>query len=192
MPVSETNIAQLSVEWGAVCLATNVCPCLNAEGLCDRCEEFAADHSERDECPVGCLHCNGKGPQPGRVWALPGMQRMCTRCNGKGLFIMEPRQQCTTCNGTGWVTKRDLGALLQSLLDANFTFAIYGPGVLLNDEPSEYNGAEILVEIDELQENGHQSLLKVKEGQSTILNQGLLRAVAQALVAQGAELGVTA
>ena len=60
--MTQTNIDQLTEEqlWDAVCLATRECPAFySLEGF---------------RHPNTCPGCVDKGPTPGRVWALPGMQ----------------------------------------------------------------------------------------------------------------------
>ena len=136
-----------------------------------------------------CHHCEGKGPTPGRIWALPGMQERCESClvfMGECLPPRTPQQVCSTpqheghkkvgrsycgdCHGTGWVAKRDLGALLD-LPQWRY--------IDINQEGDYAYTCRVVVG-----EEQHY-------GDAPKRSQALLRAVAQALVAQGAMLGAT-
>ena len=129
------------------------------------CDAVCLAHRACKVCDGGarityCAHCEGKGPKPGRVWALPGMQEKCRLLLPSGLHL----DNCAgACRGTGWVAKRDLGALL----DISFF----------------YLGAHVVREMVNDAVNSMHDGLKAE--------QALLRAVAQALVAQRAELGVS-
>ena len=185
----------------AVCLATRECPGFQPP-------EDKGDLSMHLPCEQGyiecgfeefhytggyCPHCGpnkGKGivhelcSGTGRVWALQGMQERCPwkanifsdamhdNPNRKyDSVVIRGAQSFDPCHGTGWVAKRDLGALLAAL----FTWGWH----VVN----WYEGGVII------RRNLRTPLKLFGKGDS---EQALLRAVAQALVAQGAALGVTA
>ena len=161
-----TDVDALSVDqlWPACCLAHMVCPgsCINGE-----------------QPMTLCQTCIGKGPKPGRVWALPGMQERCphtlTACHTTAWLLANPGKRCEPCSGTGWVAKRDLGALLAA-----------------GAEPGHY--AISLVALDAKRPDGFRfrAWCRGYQGDGFEPTVACLRAVAQALVAQGAALGVTA
>ena len=116
--------------------------------------------------------CRAKNPDGS--WALPGMQEKCLDCNGFGEWTGEadacnaPGDPCEPCHGTGYVAKRDWMALVKNLSSIDVP-AVY---LYLGARP----GAQLGVAKPFI------------EGEP---EQALLRAVAQALVAQGCELGAT-
>ena len=160
--------------WDAVCLATKECKSPHHWGPKGR--------------PLLCMECSeGKGPKPGLVWALPGMQEqcpclkafsvfdpICTKCLPIGGFSKKVRNhttECLSCHGTGYVAKRDLGALLEAALTM---------------------GEYISLEAVDDGERGWSACVGPNDyHSSSTAEQALLRAVAQALVAEGAELGAT-
>ena len=157
MTASKTTIDAFTVDQlgDAVGLATNTCPVVWWE----------------DAHAVGCAGCKDKGPKPGFVWALPGMQERCGCLAWVGKQVPSDvlvadglqeyhRKANIFCHGTGWVAKRDLGALFISVipLDEIYLSVVDAVSKLTIDQPIE----------------------------------SVLRAVAQALVASGATLGVTA
>ena len=180
MTASKTTIDAFTVDQlgDAVGLATNTCPVVWWE----------------DAHAVGCAGCKDKGPKPGFVWALPGMQErcecarqfqrvkdgidpyavVCEKCYAEGSHS----QGCSMgCRGTGYVVKRDPGALWESLPKRWAVSAETGDG-------SDTTVVSILGP-------GRDSQGRYRDYVSSgaTLEQTLLRAVAQALVAQGAMLG---
>ena len=158
------QIDALSVDqlWDAVCLATKECSHWShqSRSIFDA-KNIADQEAHLAECP-----------DPGRVWALPGMQEKCPGCNGSGLEKHEhihgpySRESCTRCHGTGWVAKRDLAALLDYVFEIRFVGNTCGIRISASSPPYTASRAD--------------------------RKTALLSAVAQALVAQGTELGVTA
>ena len=135
------------------------------------------------ETPVYCLTCKNKGPKPGFVWALPGMQERCPgQANsepfqGKVLECAGPK--CLLCHGTGYVAKRDLEALL-----------FHPPvDVMLEVEACDDGSGECRAYVATDGEFINMPIVVQFDGYAG--EQALLRAVAQALVASGATLGAT-
>ena len=134
------------------------------------CDAVCLAHRACKVCDGGarityCAHCEGKGPKPGRVWALPGTQEKCHLLLPSGLHL----DNCTGgCHGSGWVAKRDLGALLD---------CPYWRYIDINQDDENAYTCRIVVDEEQY------------FGKAAKRSLALLRAVAQALVAQGAELG---
>ena len=152
--IDQLTEAQL---WEAVCLATRDCHCVDDGSLGKHCISCKASP---------CETCDGTS----RVWALPGMQEKCRKCSGSGQWLVGRRwtfadavikepwyAPCPICHGSGYVAKRDLGALL----DISFLCL----------------GAHAVREIVNDTVNSMHDGIKAE--------QALLRAVAKALVARG-------
>ena len=125
--VDQLTEAQL---WNSVCLATK-----EKEGIWSHrdckgmsvCQNLLADGS-----PVPpTTDCHGTG----RVWALSGMQEKCR--NGR----CQQHPDCVGgCHGTGYVAKRDLGALFISVipLDAVYPSVVEAVAGLTIHQPAEH------------------------------------------------------
>ena len=164
--VNQQQIDALSVDqlWDAVCLAHRECK--GAQ------HEF--DGSPHVSFASPCFQCYDKGPKLGRVWALPGMQKKCGCLVWAGKQVPSDvlvadglqeyhRKANIFCHGTGWVAKRDLGALLEFPYEIHFT------------RPPGKARCQIIY-------------VSTQTGFGRNREQALLRAVAKALVQQGAEL----
>ena len=168
--LTQPEVDAFSVDqlWDAEGLSTNACSCLNVSGLCTPCELFVAELPFRYECPSDCLHCKDKGPEPGRVWALPGMQEKCTYV---ARIPSLNHRKCMACHGTGWVAKRDLATLWAALPQEWMVDAT-------KDDSSRSTVVSVLIPL--------YAEADTYISQSADIEKALLRAVAQALVAQGA------
>ena len=146
----------------AVCLATKECLYLAPnQGTC-----------RDDSIGFVCSECKGTS----RIWALPGMQERCPASTGRWKdHDYYEAEDCPKCHGLGYVAKRDLGALLDTVrtsLSLNTAFQQTGFG----QEAILYK---------------HRLPIWHERAYGDTNEEALLRAVAQALVAQGATLGVT-
>ena len=168
--MSQQHVDALSVDqlWDAVCLSTRECPHWShqSKSVFDA-KNIADQEAHLAECP-----------DPGRVWALPGMQERCPclthsrdgviddlrNCGYAGPCELAGKHVsgCLICHGSGYVAKRDLGALLDCLYDVRFLS----------------RHCNIRIRAD----SGWASAEGVTK------TAALLRAVAKALLAQGAEL----
>ena len=115
----------------------------------------------------------GLAKNPDGSWALPEMQERCGCCHatdGEPDYCGLPLGSgpCVPCHGSGWVAKHDLEVLLAAIDEAGLLVSI-------RNTPS-MTMARWEVELGD------------EPVYSDSLKQALLRAVAQALVAQGAEL----
>ncbi len=151
--------------------------------ICDSCDgsgyhglEGSEEHPKHP-----CPKCKDKGPIPGRIWALPGMQEKCLWCSGAGQLTTGRSDStnewgaefgpCAHCHGSGYVPKRDLWALVEKL---NY--------ISIDDRGIGALGGRYYAEIR--LEHGQ----RVWSGRGDTSAEALLRAVAKALQAQGATL----
>ncbi len=116
------EIAQLSVDqlWDAVCLATKECH------ICG-----GAKHQDRTVLRDDdwCGTCEGTG----RVWALPGMQEVCTYpsaaievfARSSSATADKTHRYCPVCHGTGYVANRSLETLVQQVYPIVHTTQFY-------------------------------------------------------------------
>ena len=160
--MTQQQIDALSVDqlWDAVCLATKECEC--------------DCHIDPVQVGRGCceeLHI----PPSDRAWALPGMQEKCAYpaswSDARSIRTDPTHSQCPRCHGTGYVAKRDLGALLECL-------------------PAGWHLTKIAFDTTKfwaVDNPYHQVRVSYCEN----VTRAGLEAVAQALVAQGATLGAT-
>lgn len=176
--MNQQQIDALTVDqlWDTDGLATKACNCPYCTFVAPK-EWAKSAYRCGDATPHG-LHCDCKGTS--RIWALPGMQEEHPDC--KMLNQNEPGYGCDVifkklhgdCYGTGWVAKRDLKALLECLHE------------------TEQNVIEFIGWF-----SGWTAGLRRFVGQATsdyyaagsTAEEALLRAVAQALLSEGAVLG---
>ena len=167
-----TNIDEATTEqlWWMVSMAKKDCLRCKGTGADNPVQPFGQE-------PHTCLCAiDPSGPGAGQVWALPGLQE---RCPGLSYADHEDSPpDCRFCHGLGFVPVKDLGVLLEaalSFLDEN-GYVVIGrtgkDGVALVGFPGKPQQEDRIWGAGEPR-------------------QALLRAVAQALVAQGAELGET-
>lgn len=173
--------------WDTDCLATIACPndrCSSGRVLTvNKTYETGLTFSESGTCQ----ECIDKGPKLGRVWALLGMQEKCpwkanvfsdamhknpNRKYDSG--VMRAAQSFDPCHGTGFVAKRDLGALLAVGAGGRYAINLVTLG---SEYPDRFR---------------FRAWCRGYQGDGYEADEACLRAVAQALVASGATLGVTA
>ena len=162
--------------WNSVCLATKKCHRCGGTGADNPVQPYGLE-------PNTCLcAADLEGPKPGRTWALPGMQGKCLACGGSGRDIADSHLYCPQCHGSGHVAKRDMGALLfHQPADMKLEVEAYDDGsgecrayVATDGDFGDFINKPFIVEF--MDYKGEQALL---------------RAIAQALMAQGGELGAT-
>ena len=142
--------------WNSVCLATKEC---------HRCGGTGADNPVQPygQEPNTCMCAiDPNGPQPGRVWALPGMQERCLGAlmatkesdadyccdfcgweGGQGAAHYIHDHDCERCHGTGWVLAEIHAETLQNALQELLASEM---GDTLQISFSYYNHADPFVE----------------------------------------------
>ena len=167
--------------WSSVCLATKECRECRGEGE----TRYPDDNESRQTC----TSCKGTG----RILVLPGMQERCGECvvfEGTCAPTKNPQRVCDTpqhkghmkigreycgdCHSTGWIAKCNLGALWAALPQEWMVDAT-------KDDSSRSTVVSVLIPL--------YAEADTYISQSADIEKALLRAVAKALVAQGAELG---
>ena len=166
--MNQPNVDQLTEAqlWDVVCLATKECPCSPDSHQSSYLKASCKTCDKATKHSVLCELCLNKGPKPNRIWALPGMREPCWE---RG-YAIERRpgvqdSDCPKCHGSGCVAKRDLGALLDYVFEIRFVGDSCSVRMSVGAPPYAASGTD--------------------------RKAALLRAVAQALVAQGAKLGAT-
>lgn len=120
-----------------------------------------------------CTDCSGTG----KLYAFPALREECHHCQGMGHYTTPYNDSWPDehCGGTGVLIKQDVELLLDALPSLGFTYSIFGPGALLDDETGQYNGLAMLVVVSRLDEDGHENVLTGWEGSN------ILEATRQAL-----------
>ena len=161
--MNQQQIDALSVDqlWTGCCLAHFPCKACKGTGVHHSPDDLGGSIGTNSFCQ----ECSGKGPKHGRIWALPGMQGRCRfHKTEKWFWYDKPISQCPRCHGTGYVAKRDLWTLLNTLSEYRL----------------EWREAKLPLAALE-----HQIESALRRGDEM----DFLRVVAQALVAQRCTLG---
>ena len=182
----QQQIDALSVDqlWSAVCLATKECPCNECHIHYTKQGQAMPVYDTAFHLGRECDNCAGKGPKPGLVWALPGMQEATGHhlCKKHGHCVYAathgPNEDC---HGSGYAAKRNLETLLTVLVTVGIK-----PSLKFVAQDSKWRNASW---------EAHMRWYVNGVGGETFAwddslpMPAILRAVEQVLVAQGAELG---